>query len=123
MPLKRPSGSLTCASKNEGIVDVTRIWWTWRKAFPHQTLSPADAKVLSAKRSTTALTPAQFKQVTGTDTFPITSRATWKDGALQVFSNGEFTYQLRGIHAKISVIWNLKLRLALATRTFPSCAG
>ena len=41
------------------------------------------------------------------DTFPIT-QSDVKDGALQVFSNGEFTYQLRGIRTKISVLWNFE---------------
>jgi hypothetical protein len=46
--------------------------------------------------------------VTGADNFPEYLQRDVKDGALQVFSNGEFTYQLRGIHAKISVIWNFE---------------
>lgn len=108
--LKRPQWFFDVRQQGEGIVDVTThlvdlVQW---EAFPHQTLSPADAKVLSAKRSATALTPAQFKQVTGADTFPDYLQSDVKDGALQVFSNGEFTYQLRGIHAKISVLWNFE---------------
>ena len=31
-----------------------------------------------------------------------------KDGVLQVYANGEFTYRLRGVHAKVSVVWNFE---------------
>jgi hypothetical protein len=30
------------------------------------------------------------------------------NGVLQVFANGEFTYRLRGVHARVSVIWNFQ---------------
>jgi predicted dehydrogenase len=109
-PLKRPQWFFDVRQQGEGIVDVTThlvdlVQW---ESFPEQTLSPKDAKVLTAKRWATPLTPAQFKQVTGADTFPDYLKGDIKDGALQVFGNGEFTYQLRGIHAKVSVIWNFE---------------
>jgi hypothetical protein len=31
-----------------------------------------------------------------------------KDGVLQTPANGEFTYTLRGVHAKVSVLWNFE---------------
>jgi Putative oxidoreductase C terminal domain len=31
-----------------------------------------------------------------------------KDSLLQIYCNGEINYQLRGVHAKTSVIWNYK---------------
>ncbi len=110
VPLKRPPWFFDPRQEGEGIVDVTThlvdlVQW---EAFPEQTLSPADAKVLAARRWTTALTPAQFKQVTGADSFPDYLQGDVRDGALQVYCNGEFTYQLRGVHAKISVIWNFE---------------
>lgn len=54
------------------------------------------------------MTPAQFKQVTGADSFPDYLAPDVRGGNLHVFSNGEFTYQLRGVHARISVIWNFE---------------
>lgn len=110
VPLKRPQWFFDVRQQGEGIVDVTThlvdlVQW---EAFPEKTLSPTDAKVLTAKRWATALTPAQFKQVTGADSFPDYLQSDVKDGALQVFGNGEFTYQLRGVHAKVSVIWNFE---------------
>lgn len=110
VPLKRPQWFFDVRQQGEGIVDVTThlvdlIQW---ESFPDQTLRPAEAKVLTARRWATALTPAQFKQATGADTFPDYLKGEVKAGALQVFSNGEFTYQLRGVHAKISVLWNFE---------------
>ena len=110
VPLKRPQWFFDVRQQGEGIVDVTThlvdlVQW---ESFPGQTLSPKDTKVLTAKRWATSLTPAQFKQVTGAENFPEYLQRDVKDGALQVFGNGEFTYQLRGIHAKVSVIWNFE---------------
>jgi predicted dehydrogenase len=109
-PLKRPQWFFDVRQQGEGIVDVTThlvdlIQW---ESFPNQILSPAEAKMLAARRWATALTPAQFKQVTGADTFPDYLKGDVEDGALQVFSNGEFTYQLRSVHAKVSVLWNFE---------------
>jgi predicted dehydrogenase len=110
LPLKRPEWFFDTRQQGEGIVDVTThlvdlVQW---EAFPEIVLKPEDAKVLNARRWTTTLTPAQFKQVTGADNFPDYLQGDVKDGALQVFSNGEFTYQLRGVHAKVSVVWNFE---------------
>jgi predicted dehydrogenase len=110
LPLKRPEWFFDVRQQGEGIVDVTThlvdlVQW---EAFPGRVLKPTDARVLSAKHWATALTPAQFKQVTGADNFPDYLKADVKDGALQVFSNGEFTYQLCGTYAKVSVIWKFE---------------
>jgi len=110
LPLKRPEWFFDVRQQGEGIVDVTThlvdlIQW---EAFPEQILSPADAKVMSARHWATTLTPAQFKLVTGADTFPDYLQGDVKDGVLQVYANGEFSYQLRGINAKVSVTWNFE---------------
>ena len=110
VPLKRPQWFFDPRQQGEGIVDVTThlvdlVQW---EAFPEKVLKPEDAKVLTAKRWTTTLTTAQFKQVTGADSFPHYLKGDVKDGALQAYCNGEFTYQLRGVHAKVSVIWNFE---------------
>jgi len=46
--------------------------------------------------------------VTGADSYPEFLKADIKDGALNVSSNGEFTYRLRDVHARVSVIWNFE---------------
>ncbi len=109
-PLIRPQWFFDVRQEGEGIVDVTThlvdlVQW---QAFPEQTLSPSDAKVLSARRWSTPMTPAQFKQVTGASSFPDYLQRDVRDGKLEVFSNGEFTYRLRDVHARIAVIWNFE---------------
>ncbi len=110
VPLKRPQWFFDVRQQGEGMVDVAThlvdlIQW---ESFPEQILGPADAKVLTARRWATPLTLAQFQQVTGAERFPDYLASDLKDGALPVFSNGEFTYTLRGVHAKVSVAWNFE---------------
>jgi predicted dehydrogenase len=109
-PLKRPQWFFDVRQQGEGIVDVTThlvdlVQW---EAFPEQTLNPADVNVLNARRWSTPITRGQFKKVTGAENFPKFLTTDVKDGVLQVYSNGEFTYCLRGVHAKVSVIWNFE---------------
>jgi predicted dehydrogenase len=108
--LKRPKWYFDVRQNGEGIVDVSThlvdlIQW---EAFPEQALSPTDVSVLSARRWATPITREQFKQVTGADTFPDFLKPDVKDGVLQVYANGEFTYRLRGVQARVSVTWNFE---------------
>jgi hypothetical protein len=84
---------------------VDLVQW---EVFPEVTLKPADAKVLSARRWATALTLEQFGRVTGANEFPAFLKAYVKDGVLQAPANGEFTYDLKGVHAKVSVTWEFE---------------
>ena len=108
--LKRPEWFFDVRQNGEGIVDVSThlvdlIQW---EAFPEQALSPTDVNVLNARRRATPLTRKQFKQLTGAETFPNFLKPDVKDGVLQVYANGEFIYRLRGVHAKVSVVWNFE---------------
>src|ERR1022692_3534788 len=108
--LKRPQWFFDVRQQGEGIVDVTShlvdlVQW---ETFPEQALSPADVKVLNGRHWTTPITRAQFKKATGAENFPEFLNSDVKDDVLQVYSNGEFTYQLRGVHAKVSVTWNFE---------------
>jgi predicted dehydrogenase len=110
VPLKRPAWFFDVQQQGEGIVDVTThlvdlVQW---ESFPGQALSPADVHVLRARRWVTTLTRAQFKQATGEDDFPAALRGAVKDGVLGDYSNGEFTYTLRGVHCRVSVQWNFE---------------
>ncbi|MCX7722321.1 MAG: Gfo/Idh/MocA family oxidoreductase [Verrucomicrobiae bacterium] len=105
--LKRPQWFFDVRQQGEAIVDVSThlvdlIQW---QAFPEQALDPSDANVLRARRWTTPLTREQFKKVTGADDFPDYLRQDVKGGILHVYANGEFTYTLRGVHARVCVKW------------------
>ena len=109
-PLKRPEWFFDVRQQGEGIVDVTThlvdlVQW---EAFPGQTLKAGDVAMLSARRWTTLISPEQFKKVTGADSFPSFLKRDVKDGVLQVYSNGEMNYTLRGVHARVSVTWNFE---------------
>lgn len=108
--LKRPQWFFDPGQQGAGIVDVTThlvdlVQW---EAFPGQALKPADAKVLSARRWPTKITLEQFSRVTGAAAFPDYLSNHVADGVLLAPSNGEFTYALKGVHAKISVTWDFE---------------
>jgi hypothetical protein len=64
--------------------------------------------MVSAKRWSTAITKDEFKKVTGLDEFPDYLQKDIKDGNLNVFSNGEMLYQIKGCFAKVSVEWKFE---------------
>lgn len=109
-PLVRPPWFFDVDQQGEGIVDVTThlvdlIQW---EAFPGVILDKQDVEILSAKRWTTDLSPEMFGKVTGLDSYPDYLREDLEGDLLQVYSNGEINYTLKGIHAKVSVIWNFQ---------------
>lgn len=109
-PLKRPAWFFDVKQQGEGIVDVTThlvdmIQW---EAFPEVTLKKEDVEIVSASRWTTDLTPEMFKKSTQLDEYPDYLQKDVEDGVLKVYSNGEINYKLKGIHAKVSVIWNFE---------------
>ncbi len=108
--LKRPQWFFDPEQQGAGIVDVTThlvdlVQW---EAFPDKTLHPSDAKVLSARRWATPLTLEQFGRVTGASAFPDFLHKYVRDGVLQAPANGEFTYTLKDIHARVSVTWDFE---------------
>jgi len=109
-PLLRPVWFFDVEQQGEGIVDVTThlvdlVQW---ECFPEQILNPSDVKMVSARRWPTVITPEEFKGVTGYDSFPEFLSKDVKDGKLNVFSNGEMIYNLKGVFAKVSVTWNYR---------------
>lgn len=110
-PLTRPAWFFDVAQQGEGIVDVTThlvdmIQWT---LFPEQTLDYSqDINVVSAKRWPTIMSTEQFNEVTKLSEYPDYLDKDVNGDSLNVYSNGEMSYTLRGVHAKISVIWNFQ---------------
>lgn len=107
-PLIRPPWFFDTEQQGEGIVDVTThlvdlVQW---EAFPEILLKKEDIQITSSKRWTTALTAEMFKQVTGLDSYPSYLEKDVDGSILRVYSNGEINYTIKGIHARVSVIWN-----------------
>jgi hypothetical protein len=79
------------------------------ECFPEVLLDyQKDIRMHSAKRWPTAITAAQFRQVTTQPAFPGFLQKDVKDSILQVYANGEMNYSIRGVHAKITMIWDVQ---------------
>jgi len=80
------------------------------ECFPEQVIDyKKDIKITNAKRWTTDMTLNQFKTITKTDGFPtFLKKDLANDTTLKIYANGEINYQLKGVHAKASVIWAYK---------------
>ncbi len=107
--LTRPPWFMDVTQEGEGIVDVTThlvdlIQW---ECFPEQVIDyKKDLQFNSARRWTTDMTASQFRAITKLNSFPdYLNKDVVSDSILKVYSNGEINYKLRGIHAKVSVVW------------------
>ena len=110
--IKRPPWFFDVTQQGEGLVDITThlvdlVQW---ECFPEVILDyQKDIEVLAAKRWPTELTPSQFENVTRLKEYPeYLKKDIVNDSVLNVYCNGEIIYKLRGIHAKVSVIWNYR---------------
>lgn len=110
--LTRPAWFMDVTQAGEGVVDVTThlvdlVQW---ECFPEQTLDyTKDIELISATRSATEMTLSEFTAITKVETFPdYLKGAIVRDSILRVYCNGEINYRLRGVHAKVSVIWAYK---------------
>ncbi|WP_460762445.1 putative oxidoreductase C-terminal domain-containing protein [Niabella terrae] len=108
--LERPAWFMDVSQQGEGIVDVTThlvdlVQW---ECFPEQTLDyNKDVALISARHWATPMTLSQFSAITKQNSFPDYLKSSLiNDSTLGVFCNGEINYQLRGVHAKVSVTWN-----------------
>ena len=111
-PIKRPAWFFDVAQQGEGLVDITThlvdlVQW---ECFPDESLDFArDVRLLAARRWPTALRPAQFGHVTQLPRYPEYLRKDVRpDGSLDVYANGEIDYRIRGVHAKVRVLWNFE---------------
>ena len=110
-PLIRPAWFFDVEQQGEGIVDVTThlvdlVQW---ECFPGQVINQSDVNITKARHWKTSLTPAQFEKVTGLKSYPeYLKKDVDNKGTLGVYANGEINYQIKGINAKVSVIWNFE---------------
>jgi predicted dehydrogenase len=108
LPLKRPAWFFDVAQEGEGITDVGThlvdlVQW---QGFPDQVIDYAqDIEVLSARRWPTALSPMQFVLVTGMRNYPEYLKKNVQGSTLNVYANGELTYRIKGVHAKVTAKW------------------
>lgn len=109
--LTRPSWFFDDKQQGAGIVDVTThlvdlIQW---ECFPGQVIDyKKNVRILQAKSWTTPVTTADFTLVTKESVPDYLKAISDAKGDIQVNCNGEFTYNINGVHAKVSVVWNYK---------------
>ena len=110
--LKRPAWFMDATQQGEGIVDVTThlvdlVQW---ECFPEQIIDyTKDIELTKASHSLTSMTLNEFKAITDLESFPdYLKKDVVNDTMLNIYSNGEINYKLKGVHAKVSVIWNYK---------------
>jgi len=111
-PLIRPPWFYDTRQQGEAIPDVGThlvdlVQW---QCFPDQMLDwKKDIKVHAAKRWPTTMTSAQFKLSTGLDKYPdYFKNDIGPDGALNVFQNGDVTWSIKGVHAKVAALWGFQ---------------
>ncbi len=108
-PNIRPAWFFDINQQGEGVADVGThlvdlIQWM---VFPEQAIDyRQDIDVKLGRRWPTVMTLDQFSRVTNEPQFPGYLAADVKGGKLDYYCNGSMTYALRGIHAKLDVIWN-----------------
>lgn len=111
--LTRPAWFLDVAQEGEGIVDVTThlvdlVQW---ECFPEQVLDyTKDIKIQTARSWPTTISKTQFIELTKLPEMPAYLDKYTDKGKqnINVLCNGEINYTLKGVHAKVSVIWNYK---------------
>jgi predicted dehydrogenase len=110
-PLQRPDWFFDETIQGEGLCDVGThlvdlIQW---ECFPGQILKTSDVEVLSARKWPTLISEAQFNKATALQGFTPALRAKLNaEGQLPYICNGEMIYTLKGVHCKVSVIWNFE---------------
>ncbi len=109
-PLIRPAWFFDTQQQGEGLVDVSAhlVDLTFWECFPEQAIERSDIQLLDAQRWPTAMSLADFKNVTHLDRFPKYLDPNIKNDSLFVFANGAMTYTIKGHHAKVEVLWNFK---------------
>ena len=109
-PLIRPAWSFDVRQQGEGMADVAThlVDLVQCVCFPEQAVQKTDVKVLSARRWPTVLSPDEFQTVTQLKEFPPYLRGDVDQGQLRVYSNGQIDYTLRGVQARVSVIWRYR---------------
>ncbi len=110
--LTRPAWFLDVEQEGEGIVDVTThlvdlVQW---ECFPDQVIDyKKDIRLTTAKSWPTMISKAQFTELTKMNEEPAYLKKYSDDQQnVNVLCNGEINYTIKGVHAKVSVIWNYK---------------
>ncbi|OFY62107.1 MAG: oxidoreductase [Bacteroidetes bacterium RBG_13_42_15] len=110
--LIRPAWFFDVEQEGEGMVDVMThlvdlIQW---ECYPEQIIDfKKDIKINDASHCTTPITLNEFRRITEKEKFPeYLLKDVVGDTVLNVFCNGQIHYQLKEVHARVSVQWAYK---------------
>jgi predicted dehydrogenase len=107
VPLRRPPWFFDIREQGEGLTDVgphlvDLVQWV---LFPEQAIDHRTGiRVLDGRRWPTVLSLEEYQRVTGERRFPDVPEAN--GGRLEYFCNNSVSYRLRGVHAKLTAVWN-----------------
>lgn len=108
--LKRPAWFFDPRQQGDAITDVGThlvdlVQW---ECFPDVTLDyKTDIQIQGAKRWPTPVTLSQFRTITGMDSFPdYLKEYAAHDTLLNVQANGDASYTIKGVHAKVTALWH-----------------
>ena len=105
----RPAWFFDTAEQGEALGDVAThlvdlVPWT---LFPGQAIDyRTEIEVLAARKWPTVLDEAQLLRLTGERALPSALTSRLQGGRLDYFANGEASFTVRGVHARVSVLWN-----------------
>ncbi len=109
VPNLRPAWFFDIAQQGEALSDVGThlvdlVQWT---LFPNQAVDfRREIELTAAARWPTVLSLRQFQQATAEAAFPRLLEPYLKGGNLEYFCNTRVSYAIRGIHARLDVLWN-----------------
>lgn len=107
----RPAWFFDVEQQGHGIVDVSTHLVDLNQwlGFPDTKINyKTDVKLISAREWPTMISPSEFRLVTRVDKYPGYLKKDLQDSMLLVYSNGEMNYTLKGVHSKVTVLWNYK---------------
>ena len=109
-PIKRPPWYFDVSQQGEGMVDVNThlvdlVQW---ECFPGQIINyETDIEMVDANHWPTLVKKEEFEKVTRLSEIPDYLQDKLNDdGVLEIYCNGDMTYKIKGIFAKVSVVWN-----------------
>lgn len=107
VPLRRPPWFFDIREQGEGLTDVgphlvDLVQWI---LFPEQMVDHrTDVHVLGGRRWPTVLSLEEYQRITGERSFPDVPEASGT--RIEYYCNNSVSYRLRGVHAKITAVWN-----------------
>jgi predicted dehydrogenase len=109
VPNLRPPFFFDIHDQGEGLTDVGThlvdlVAWT---LFPNQAISfRNDITLQNVDRWPTAITAAQYREITGTETFTPELAPYVHGGRFDYFCNNQVDYRIRGLQVRLKILWN-----------------